>query len=114
MLFRMSAISFGNTVLAVNVLVLLFISIFNSLDAVLYALIIIYVSLKITNIVVTGLNQRKAVVIISAKWEIIAREIFKDIRRGVTIIEGKGGFSGCREIILYKVVPVMEIGQMKI
>jgi len=113
MLFRRFAISFGNTVLTMNILVLSLVSIFYSLDALLYTLMVIYVSSKITNIVVTGLSQRKAVFIISPHWETIAGEILKDIRRGVTIIEGKGGFTGNRENILYTVVPIMEIGQMK-
>lgn len=113
MLFRRFSISFGNTVLAVNIMVLFLISVFYSLDAVLYTLIVIYVSSRVTNIVVTGLSQRKAVFIISSQWETIAAEILKDIRRGVTIIEGKGGFSGANENILYTVIPLMEIGQMK-
>ena len=113
MLFRRFAISLGNTVLAVNVIVLLLVSVFYSLDAVLYTLIVIYVSSKVTNIVVTGLSQRKAVFIISAQWEVISREILKDIRRGVTVIEGEGGFTGAREKILYTVVPLMEIGEVK-
>lgn len=113
MLFRRFSISLGNTVLTVNIMVLSLVSVFYSLDALLYTLIVIYVSSKITNIVVTGLSQRKAVFIISSRWETIAGEILKDIRRGVTIIEGKGGFTGRKENILYTVVPLMEIGQMK-
>lgn len=113
MLFRKYSISLGNTVLTMNVIILLLVSIFYSLDALLYTLIVIYVSSKVTDIVVTGLSQRKAVFIISSHWEDIAAEILKDIRRGVTIVEGKGGFSGRKENILYAVVPLVEIGQMK-
>lgn len=113
MLFRRFAVSLGNTVLTMNIIVLSLVSIFYSLDALLYTLMVIYVSSKITNIVVTGLSQRKAVFVISPHWEVIAGEILKDIRRGVTIIEGKGGFTGNKENILYTVVPIMEIGQMK-
>lgn len=113
MLFRRFSVSLGNTVLTVNTMVLSLVSIFYSLDALLYTLIVIFVSSKVTDIVVTGLSQRKAVFIISPQWETIAGEILKDIRRGVTIIEGKGGFSGRKENILYAVVPLMEIGHMK-
>ncbi|MDW7773348.1 MAG: YitT family protein [Desulfobulbaceae bacterium] len=114
MLYRRFAISLGNTVLTVNIIVLSLVAIFYSLDAFLYTLIVIYVSSKITDIVVTGLSQRKAVFIISSHWETIAGEILKDIRRGVTVIEGQGGFTGKKEKILYAVVPLMDIGQMKI
>lgn len=113
MLLRRFSISLGNTVLAVNVFVLGLVGAFYSIDALLYTLVVIYVSSKITNIVVTGLSQRKSVIIVSAHWEEISREILKDIRRGVTIIEGRGGFTGKQEHILYTVVPLMEIGQVK-
>jgi len=113
MLLRRFSITLGNTVLTVNILVLSLIALAYSLDALLYTLIVIYVSSKMTNIMVTGLSQRKAVFIISPHWEAISREILKDIRRGVTVIDGRGGFTGKEEHILYTVVPIMEIGQMK-
>lgn len=114
MLLMRFSVSLGNTVLAMNILVLLLVAVFYSLDAVLYTLIVIYVSSKVVNIVVTGLSQRKAVFIVSPYWETIAREILKDIRKGVTIIEGTGGYSRAQEHILYAVIPTMEIGQMKV
>jgi uncharacterized membrane-anchored protein YitT (DUF2179 family) len=45
------------------------------------------------------------VLIISKQWLQIADEILKDIRRGVTVIEGRGGYSGKKEHILYAVSP---------
>jgi uncharacterized membrane-anchored protein YitT (DUF2179 family) len=114
MLLMRFSISLGNTVLTMNTMILLMVAVFYSLDAVLYTLIVIYVSSKVMNIVVTGLSQRKAVFIISSQWDVIAREILKDIRKGVTIIEGKGGFKREQEHILYAVIPTMEIGQLKV
>jgi len=113
MLLKRFSISLGNTVLTVNIIVLSMVAVFYSLDAVLYTLIVLYVSSKVLSIVVTGLSRRKAVFIISPRWEDISREILKDIRRGVTILEGKGGYSGQEEHILYTVVTIMEIGQLK-
>ncbi|MEW6427129.1 MAG: YitT family protein [Thermodesulfobacteriota bacterium] len=113
MLLRRFSISIGNTILAVNAVVLLFTALTYSLDAVLYTLIVLYVAAKMVNLVVTGLSQRKAVIIISNRWQEISREILKDIRRGVTIIEGQGGYSGARENILYTVITFREIGQLK-
>lgn len=113
MLLRRFSITLGNTVLAVNACVLSLVAAFYSIDALLYTLIVIYVSSKITSIIVTGLSQRKSIFIISPHWEKISSEILKDIRRGVTVIEGRGGFSGKQEHIIYTVVPLMEIGQVK-
>ncbi|WP_371877464.1 YitT family protein [Thiovibrio frasassiensis] len=113
MLMQRFSVGIGNTVLAVNAIVLLLVSIFYSIEALLYTLIVLYVASKCVNLVVTGLSQRKAVFIISAQWEEISREILKDIRRGVTIIKGEGGYARNEEHILYAVVPLTELGQLK-
>jgi len=112
-LLRRFSITLGNTVFSVNLIVLSSVAAFYSIDAFLYTLIVIFVSSKITDIVVTGLSQRKMVIIISSQWEAINREILKDVHRGVTIIEGEGGFSGQQEHILYAVLPLTEIGPVK-
>lgn len=113
MLLQRFSISIGNTILAVNGIVILLVSIFYSIEAVLYTLIVLFVGAKVINLVVTGLSQRKAVFIISPQWEKISQEILKDIRRGVTIIKGEGGYARNEEHILYAVVPLTEIGQLK-
>ncbi len=113
MLLKRFSISIGNTILTVNILVLVLVSLFYSIDALLYTLIVLFVSAKMVNVVVAGLSQRKAVFIISGQWQQISEEILKDIRRGVTIIKGQGGYRREEEHILYSVIPITEIGQLK-
>lgn len=113
MLLRRLSVSVGNTILAINCLLLLIVAFTYSLEAVLYSLIVFYVSSKVLNLVVTGLSQRKAVYIISKEWKAISKEILKDIRKGVTIVQGVGGYSGQEEHILYTVITFRELGEVK-
>ncbi len=113
MLLKRFSISLGNTILFVNAVVLVLAAYFFSIESALYTLIVIYVSAKVVNILVTGLSQRKAVFIISPHWKVISDEILRDIRRGVTILDGKGGFKGEKESILYTVVTFPELGDLK-
>lgn len=113
MLLKRFSIGIGNTILAVNSIVLLLVALAYSLEAVLYTLVVIYVSTKVASLVITGFSQRKAVMIISSEWQKISQEILKDIRRGVTIIKGEGGFSGRKEHILFTVVTIREVGSLK-
>ncbi|MDT8318393.1 MAG: YitT family protein [bacterium] len=113
MLLKRFSINIGNTILTVNGIVLLFISIYYSIEAVLYTMIVIYVSSKVVTLIVTGLSKRKSVFIISSQWEEISQEMLKDIKRGVTIIKGQGGYTRNEEQILYTVIPLIEIGQLK-
>jgi uncharacterized membrane-anchored protein YitT (DUF2179 family) len=68
-LLRRFSITLGNTVFSVNFIVLATVAAFYSIDAFLYTLIVIFVSSKITDIFVTGVSQRKMVIIISPHWE---------------------------------------------
>lgn len=88
-LLKRFSISLGNTIMAVNVIVVTLVGCLFSLEAVIYTMIYMFVSSRIVDMVVTGLSQRKAVHIISKEWKRISEEILSDIRRGVTVIEGQ-------------------------
>jgi uncharacterized membrane-anchored protein YitT (DUF2179 family) len=107
------SVRLGNTMLAFDSIVLIAAAILFSLEIALYTLIYIYVSSHIMDLVVTGLSQRKSVLIISkSRGEIIAK-ILKELNRGVTIIEGRGGYSGEPTDIIYTVIAFRELSSMK-
>ena len=112
-LLKRYSLRLGNTALAFNCLVLLIGALLFPLDKVLYTLIFIYVSANILNLVVTGLSHRKAVIIISDQVEMISNDIQKNIKRGVTILNGQGAYSGQDEKIIYTVVTFRELSQIK-
>jgi uncharacterized membrane-anchored protein YitT (DUF2179 family) len=72
-----------------------------------------FVTSQVLNVVVTGLSQRKAVMIISTRWADINRQIIDKIQRGVTIVRGQGGFTGQETHILYSVVTFHELSRLK-
>jgi uncharacterized membrane-anchored protein YitT (DUF2179 family) len=51
--------------------------------------------------------------IISPQWEVISREIMEQLQRGVTIIGGRGGYTGQEEQILYIIITFRELGRLK-
>jgi len=112
-LLKQFSIRLGTTILAFNSLVLAAGAILFSLEMALYTLIYLYVNSLMINLVVTGLSQRKAVYIISPQWEEISREIQEKIDRGVTIMGGRGGYTGREEQILYTVVTFRELARLK-
>lgn len=112
-LLKRFSIGIGTTILAANILVLSLVGYFYSLESVLYTLVVIFVSSRMIDLVVTGMSQRKSVLIISPQWQQISEEILKDIRRGVTIMKGEGGYSRQEEHILYTVVTLREISKLK-
>ncbi|NTV14615.1 MAG: YitT family protein [Desulfobulbaceae bacterium] len=112
-LLKRFSINIGSTVLAVNIAVLLLVALFYTLEAVLYTLVALYVSARVIALVVTGLSQRKAVIIISPRWREISGEILQENRRGATILKGRGAGNGKDKQIIYSVVSIAELGAIK-
>lgn len=112
-LLKRFSIRLGTTMLALNSLILGAGAILFSLEAALYTMIFIFVSSYIINLVVMGLSQRKAVFIISPQWENISREIVERIDRGVTLLEGRGGYTGNEMKVLYTVIAFQELPRLK-
>jgi uncharacterized membrane-anchored protein YitT (DUF2179 family) len=112
-LIKKFSMRLGSSILAFNCILLLVFAFIFSIEAALYALIFIFVSSKLVDIVVTGLSQRKTAVIISDAWNEISNEIINTLQRGVTSVPGRGAYSGQEKHILYVVITFQELGRLK-
>lgn len=112
-LFQRFSVRLGTTILAFNSVVLCAAGFLFNLEMALYTLVYIYVSGNVVNLVVTGLSQRKAVMIISRRWEEISQLILEEIQRGVTLFDARGGYSGEGEKVMYTVITFRELARMK-
>ena len=73
-------------------------------DLVLYSLILVFVTGQIMDYVLSMFNQRKLVFIVSDHARAIADAIIKEANRGVTLLEGQGGYSGLPKQVVMTVV----------
>jgi uncharacterized membrane-anchored protein YitT (DUF2179 family) len=112
-LLKRLSVRIGDTVMGFNALLLLASLFWFSLEMVLYTLIYMFVTSQLVNLVVTGFNQRKAVMVVSLKWQEISRQIMDEMQRGVTIVKGEGGYTGQELKILYSVVTFQELSRFK-
>lgn len=112
-LFKRFSIRPGSTVMTFHALLLFFAVFRLPLETVLYTLIYFYINSYFVNLVVIGLSQRKAVTIISSRWQEISREIMDKLQRGVTIMQGEGGYTGQRLHVLYSVITLTELSRFK-
>jgi uncharacterized membrane-anchored protein YitT (DUF2179 family) len=79
----------------------------------LYALVMLYVSGIAAESISQGSNILRTGLIITALPDPIKNEIFTRLGRGVTIMDGKGGYSGEEKSILLCVVTRAEIPHLK-
>ncbi|GAB6111113.1 YitT family protein [Desulfomicrobium salsuginis] len=73
-------------------------------DLVLYSLILVFVTGQVTDYVLSMFNQRKLVFIVSEHARSIADAIMKEAQRGVTLLEGRGGYTGLPKQVVMTVV----------
>lgn len=70
----------------------------------IYTIIMLYISTRIIDYILEGLNPKKSIMIISEKYEEIAETIMKTVDRGITILDGKGYYTKQEKQVLYIVV----------
>lgn len=96
------SMSMGKALLFIDTAVILFAAIaFNSFLLALYAVLSLYISTKIIDVILEGVNFAKAVYIISDSADEIARDIMKELDRGVTALNGTGMYTGNGKKVLF-------------
>ena len=83
-------------------------------EFVIYSLIIIFIEGKIIDMVVSGATYHKTVMIISDKADAIAASINNDLKRGATIFNGTGTFTGDDKKMIYAVMSRREVEILKL
>lgn len=103
----------GTAVFVMNFIIVMGSAFLFTLKEALFSIIAIYVTAELTNRVVAGLNREKSIVVISPQAENICREIMEKVHRGVTYLDGRGGFAGERKDILFVVVRLTQVSRVK-
>ncbi|WP_455538398.1 YitT family protein [Terrisporobacter sp.] len=75
-----------------------------NLETGLYSAISLYVIVKMVDFIVSGFNYSKSFMIITNEEKALRNAIVNDIKRGITIIDGKGGYTDSSKSILIVVV----------
>ena len=71
------------------------------------------VVIKVMDSVIVGLDETKSVMIISSKSKEIADAIMHELGLGLTIMYGRGGFSGDAREILYVIAERLQLAELK-
>ncbi|MGN7471645.1 YitT family protein [Brevibacillus sp. SAFN-007a] len=113
-LHKFTGISLGACVAVFDGLVILFAGIVFDPEKALYALIALFVTSKTIDIVQMGWNTSKVAYIISNETDSLREMILYDLDRGVTLLDGSGGYTGDARKVLMAVVSQSEVSKLKI
>ena len=109
---RFRHVSMGKLILSVDVIIVATSAVvYRSIESPLYALIVIFVSTRLIDAILYGVNigTGKMLFIISECNQQIAQNILKDLDRGVTILKSKGAYSGRESEVLLCAVRRYEV-----
>ncbi|MFE6798762.1 YitT family protein [Paenibacillus chitinolyticus] len=112
-LHKYSGLSLGVSVAVFDGMVILLAGIFFGPEKALYALIGLFVTTKTIDIVQVGLNTSKVAYIISNDPEKLREAILHDLDRGLTQLNGAGGYTGDVRLVLMVVVSQSEVSKLK-
>ncbi len=111
---KLTRISVGQALLAVDFFVIATAGIaFASAELSLYALISLWLTSHIIDLVQEGPSTAKAFLIISDAAETVADKIMAEMDRGVTFLQGKGGYTRQARDVLFCVVTASEVVRLK-
>lgn len=105
---RKTRLSVGQVVFVINIIIFAAAGLLFGWDRAMYSLLTYFISFKIIDMVEEGMEQAKAVMIITDDGKRMADEIYKKLGRTCTIMKGSGLISG-EKCILYCVVTRIEL-----
>lgn len=103
----------GQTILWVNGAILVLAVLVFGLEPAMYALILTFVAARVVDVIQGEIDYSRTVIVISAQAQDIKQAIFTELERGVTLLNGRGGYTELGLDILYCVVSRSEISILK-
>ena len=111
---RHQYINFGTFMLVLDVLVVTgFAVTFKMYENALYAIIAMYISSQVLDLVLYGTVKSKVCYIISDKSDAVKDAIVEKLDRGVTFLHGSGAYSGKEKNIILCVIRQQQIVELK-
>ena len=110
---RLPFLSVGMFLFLIDCAVVILAGLCVGLNEGLYAMIAIFVSSKLIDMVMAGLSQTKACFIITSALESVTQRVMTELDRGVTHLEAKGAYSGQNRPMILCVLSSQEVARLK-
>ena len=79
----------------------------------LFGLIAVYLSSTLIDKFIDGINSCKQVIVFTSNVEMVSNYIIKDIDRGCTVFDGRGGYTGNRNSVIFTVLDRRQFIKLK-
>lgn len=103
--------SVGEIVMFFNIFILGSAGFLFGWDRAMYSLIAYFIIARMIDVVIKGVNESYSVMIVTGRHGEVARALM-EMGRGVTLLDGEGGFSGAETKVLFVVVTRLELTKL--
>lgn len=111
---RKYSISIVTIGFVINLMVISVSMYFFGVDVSVQTLAAMFVASRVSNFVIDGMNHKRMVFIISEnKQEELAAGILEDLGRGVTVLQGEGGYTGKQKKVIYCIIGVTQVALLR-
>lgn len=105
--------SVGEFVMFLNIFVFIWAAFVFGPEQAMYSVMTYYIAFKAIDTVIQGLDETKAVIIVSDLYDEVSEAILDRLGRGTTKLKGKGGYTDNEKDVIYVVVTRLEVTKLK-
>ncbi|HDR4944144.1 TPA: YitT family protein [Bacillus cereus] len=105
--------SVGEFVMFVNLFIFAWAAFVFGVEQAMYSVMTYYIAFKTIDTVIQGLDETKAVLIVSDQYEEVSNAILHRLGRGTTKLVAKGGYTDKEKEVIYAVVTRLEVTKLK-
>ncbi|GKV54774.1 YitT family protein [Sporosarcina sp. NCCP-2222] len=113
LLTRRIPFSVGEFVMFLNIFIFGWAGFVLTWEKAMYSILTYYIASKMIDMVIQGLDETKAIIIVSDEYEELSEAIVQRLGRSVTKLHGRGGISDNEKDVIYVVVTRLEISKLK-
>lgn len=110
---RKKGFTIGQVILAINAVIFIAYGILFDWHSALKSLMIYFIAYKTMDSVIMGLDELKSVMIITKKTKSVGKAVMEKMGLGLTVMYGRGGYSGEDREILYVIVERLDLAELK-
>lgn len=105
---KFGKMSIGNAMILTDGLIIIICSLFFGITTLIYSIISLYLISMMSDKIIIGISQSKAFYIITEHETTIKKFLIQNLNHGVTVLSGRGGYTGNNQKVIMCIIPTRE------
>lgn len=105
---KFGKMSIGNAMILTDGLIIIICSLFFGITTLIYSIISLYLISMMSDKIIIGISQSKAFYIITEHETTIKKFLIQNLNHGVTVLNGRGGYTGNNQKVIMCIIPTRE------